>query len=168
MTKLRCDPFLAILIRLAWTWGFGVASWHLGTQWAPWQPQPDLWQVVGALFLFGWGLWHLAAWALSDVTLDRAEDRLTLGRLTWQGLEVQVFTLSRLKAVVLVPQSGPGRYALPPPRIELRLEDNRLVPVGTIATIFAVESHAQRLATAIGCGVEDLRDEGKPDPNGTV
>ena len=165
---LRCDPFLAILIRLGWTWGFGLAFWHLGTEFRPWAPGPDYWQILGALVLFGWGLWHLLAWGCSSITIDQQERLLRLDRLSLNAGPPRLIGLGEVAAVVLVPQSGPGRYALPPPRIELRLRSGEMVVVGTIATIFLLEDHAQRLALAIGCGVEDQRDEGKPDPNGTV
>ena len=155
---LRCDPLLAILIRLGWSWGLGLAEWHLGAQWTPWHPGPDAWQILAGLGLCGWGLWHLAAWLASSVRVDRENGLLWLRRFTWQGQEEREFQLASIRAIALVPQTGPGRYVLPPPRLELRLDDDRLVPLGTIATVFALEGHAQRLALAIGCGVEDLRE----------
>jgi len=116
--RLRCDPFLAVAWRATWLWGAAAIAWHFGTQWTPWHQQVDWWQVLGAVAMFGWGLWHLLAWYASSIEVDRAAGIVTLRRLNWQGGEDRVIGLSAIRAVALVPQSGPGRYVLPPATIE--------------------------------------------------
>ncbi len=156
---LRCDPFLAIAVRLSWLWGAAAIWWHLGSQWTPWHPGPDWGQIGLSCGLFAWGLAQLVAFAASSVTVDRAQNILVLRRFGWQGQEERLIGLGEVAALVLVPQSGPGRYLLPPPLILLRLRSLEMVKLGTIASIFFVADHAQTLAVAIGCGVETPGDD---------
>ncbi len=109
-------------------------------------------QVFGGVLVIGWGLWNLANYLLSSLSLDPATGLVELRRspFLW-GEDDWAGHRSEISAVAVVPRQ---RRLMKPLRLELLLATGRYIPLGTFKSHLGVEDEAFALARFLDVPVD--------------
>ncbi len=147
----RCDFWGLALGRVAGILAFGGFALHYGLAAAEWDGQYRLREVFGGALVIGWGLWNLANFLFSSISLDPATGQVELsrspflwGEADWAGNRADI------AAVAIVPRQT---RLMKPLRLELLLTNGLYMPVGTFLTHLGVEDQAFALANFLHTGV---------------
>ncbi|HEX4195523.1 MAG TPA: hypothetical protein VHY80_20610 [Stellaceae bacterium] len=146
---LRCDPWGPVIARFAFCAITGAVLSYTSD---------DIVEGLVGLAIIGIGFWWVFVWLMSSLTVDRANNRVLLDRVTarFSGRESsRVIPRDAIDAVVLTPQLRYGPLLLPN-RIELRLKNGEKLPVSNICSMMGgMALQGQQLADAIDCGYEE-------------
>jgi hypothetical protein len=108
-------------------------------------------QLIGGVLVIGWGLWNLANFLFSSISLEPATGQVTLSRspFLW-GEEDWSGSRADIAAVAVVPRQT---RLMKPLRLELELTNGIYIPLGTFKTHLGVEDQAFALGSFLGTGV---------------
>jgi hypothetical protein len=125
------------------TYGFDAVEWTGDYRYR---------QLIGGGLVIGWGLWNLANFLLSSISLDPATGQVELNRspFLW-GEDDWAGDRAEIAAISVVPRQ---RRLMKPLRLELLLTSGRYIPVGTFVTHLGVEDQAFELAGFLNIGVD--------------
>jgi hypothetical protein len=147
----RCDSALLALGRAFGIIALGGFFLHYGLAQLDVTGDYRWRQVIGGGLVIGWGLWNLANYLFSSISLNPTTGLVELSRspFLW-GEDEWAGDRSEIAAVAVVPRQT---RLMKPLRLELELTDGRYIPVGTFKTHLGVEDQAFDLASFLGTSV---------------
>ena len=147
----RCDSWMLALGRAFGIICLGGFFFHYGLAQLEVTGDYRYRQLIGGALVIGWGLWNLANFWLSSISLNPTTGLVELSRspFLW-GEDEWAGDRSEIAAIAVVPRQT---RLMKPLRLELELTNGMYIPLGTFKTHLGVEDQASALASFLGTGV---------------